>query len=95
MFNTVILGPCKAPRFKQCTSILDYLTAIAFKELKTLLLALLPPTLFKIDKSVAFSVLSTGTIRLLPKRILGASAGTIRAVPDTVLKVPGPTPVLV
>ena len=59
-----------------------------------MLLALLPPTLFKIDKSVALSVLSTGTIRLLPIRILGASAGTIRAVPDTVKKVPGLAPVL-
>ena len=55
----------------------------------------MPPTLFKIDKSVALSVLSTGTIRLLPIRILGASAGTIRAVPDTVKKVPGLAPVVI
>ena len=59
-----------------------------------MLLALLPSTLFKIDKSAAFSVLSTGTLCLLPISILGASAGTIRAVPDTVKKVPGLAPVL-
>ena len=59
-----------------------------------LLEQLLPSTLFKIDKSATFSVLSTGTLRLLPISILGASAGTIRAVPDTVKKVPGLAPVL-
>ena len=59
-----------------------------------MLLALLPSTLFKIDKSATFSVLSTGTLRLLPISILGASAGTIRAVPDTVKKVSGLAPVL-
>ena len=76
---------------------IKYSTAIAFQlfeELKTLVLALLPSTLFKIDKSAAFSVLSTGTLCLLPISILGASAGTIRAVPDTVKKVPGLAPVL-
>ena len=44
--------------------------------------------------SFAFSVLSTGALHLLPISILGASAGTIRAVPDTVKKVPGLAPVL-
>ena len=76
---------------------IKYSTAIAFQifeEPKTLLLALLPSTLFKIDKSDAFSVLSTGTLCLLPISILGSSAGTIRAVPDTVKKVPGLAPVL-
>ena len=76
---------------------IKYSTAIAFQlfeEPKTLLLALLSSTLFKIDKSAAFSVLSTGTLCLLPISILGASAGTIRAVPDTVKKVPGLDPVL-
>ena len=67
----------------------------SFEEPKTLLLALLPPTLFKIDKSVAFSVSSTGTLCLLPISILGASAGIIHAVPDTVKKVPGLAPVLI
>ena len=76
---------------------IKYSTPIAFQlfeEPKTLLLALLPSTLFKFDKSAAFSVLSTGTLCLLPISILGASAGTIRAVPDTVKKVPGLAPVL-
>ena len=82
-------------------SILSYIQRLflrSFEEPKTLLLALSPSTLFKIDgqidKIAAFSVLSTGTIRLLQISILGASAGTIRAVPDTVKKVPGLAPVL-
>ena len=76
---------------------IKYSTAIVFKlfeEPKTLRLALLPSTLFKIDKSATFNILSTGTLCLLPISILGASAGTIRAVPDTVKKVPGLAPVL-
>ena len=59
-----------------------------------MLLALLASILFKIDKSAAFSVLSTGKLYFLPISILGASAGTIRAVPDTVKNVPGLAPVL-
>ena len=75
---------------------IKYSTAIAFQlfeKSKTLLLALLSSKLFKIDKSAAFSVWSTGTLCLLPISILGASAGTIRAVPDTVKKVSGLAPV--
>ena len=47
-------------------------------------------------KSVEFfSFIEPRTLCLLPISIVGASAGTIRAVPDTVLKVPGLAPVLI
>ena len=69
--------------------ILQRLLSGSFEKPKTLLLALLPSTLFKVDKSVAFSAFSTNTLRLQPISILKASAVTIRAVPDTVKKVSG------
>ena len=42
-----------------------------------------------------FSFIEPRTLCLLPISIVRSSAGTIRAVPDTVLKVPGLAPVLI
>ena len=45
-------------------------------------------------KREIFSFIEPRTLCLLQISCVGASAGTIRAVPDTVLKVPGLAPVL-
>ena len=46
------------------------------------------------NKRGIFSFIDPRTFCLVPIIHVGASAGTIRAVPDTVLKVPGLAPVL-